>query len=428
MATRGQILDSVQNYLGEKAITGGGTWSRDILAAYLQEACNEHAQKCWSVRIIEYINSFYGVQEYVLPSYTGQILTVRYHDNTEGFESRDLTYDPKRYILDYSFGDSNLDDPEWYYTFQDTQAKGIGLYPIPDKPPVFKRKFEADVCQGWTPILDRSGAAPIVYGNNESLVLDEADDAGDTVVNGTGLDPCRMYISHVRLFLRREGHPPPGNFNLQVTSLEEDIYNTQYVSVDIPAASITVRPEWVLFDFSENPIEITDSSDSYSFTIRADAEYTYPVDGDTDIFDSAVWDRYNGRGILIGTETDESTDPAQTLAFFEMHRFRNDIEIEHYSNVVEIMTHDDDIPEVPGAYHHTLIKMVLEKAYMMGGHDLVLAREWGDKAAQEMLIAKGQAVIPTLGDRSFLKRTRGRSTNVQFNNSTGVFTGSFRRR
>ena len=421
--TVGQILDNVQNFLGESGITGGGTWNRDILRDYLRLCLNEHAQQCWSLKNIEWANSFYGVQEYVLNPNIGQILSVRYYDSSEGFESRELEYDPKRYILDQSFSESNLDDPLFYYRFQDGPFKGIGLYPIPDKKPIFERTFTSEVCPGWTPVLDRSGDTPVVFGNYISLSIEESEDSSETSVNGTGLDPCRVYVSHIGLYLRREGHSPPGNITLQITSDTEETYYNEFISAEIPAESIEVRPNWYLFDFTDNPIELTETSSNYIFSINADADYTYPVADDASIIDSEVWRRYNGRGILVGTEYNEDAEPAQTLAFFQMHRFRNDIEVELYSNVHVELTDDDQIPETPEAYHHTHVKQVLEKAYMMGGHNVQLASYWGIQASQEMVLHKGQAVIPTLGDRTFRKRRRRRLPNIQYDNSTGTFSG-----
>ena len=118
-------------------------------------------------------------------------------------------------------------------------------------------------------------------------------------------------------------------------------------------------------------------------------------------------------------------DPTVTddVMFIEMNRLREDIEVEYYSNVCDPLESDDDVPQTPKRYHRTHIYQVLEKSYLKGNYDTRAAAYWGSKAQSDILLAKGQAVIPTIGEQSYRQKRRRRLPNIQYNPRSGVFTG-----
>ena len=66
--------------------------------------------------------------------------------------------------------------------------------------------------------------------------------------------------------------------------------------------------------------------------------------------------------------------------------------------------------------------MVLDRAYMKGGYNVNLSRDWRNKAERAILDARTQAVIPTLGERREVLGSGGILTNVTYNQQSGLFT------
>lgn len=396
MSTRGEIRQGVRSYLGEPT---PGTWQDSEIHYFIQEAGNEHAKRTYSVKTVIYTSSIQNVRDYAFPPSFGDLLSVRYRDETINDEWG-LTYVDKDVLRDWSYTGTELGDPYYYYREQDS----FGLFPVPNKPLVIECAFEND-CPGFSDIYDRDANA----GFSQDFSLEVAPDMSEPMemeVRDTDLDPRCVWVSMVSLYLRRSGSYFPGNVWLSLTNLTEDTENFVQVSGELPASSINARPEWVHFDFTQNPIMIDPTATTYRMQLHVDEQYL-----------AAEPRNYGGSGIVLGTEDVEGTPQA----FFQMHRLRNDLEVEYYKNTVDLMETDDAVFDIPDRYTETIVKMVLEKCYLKGGFDPQLAAFWHAKAETELKEAKAQAVIPTLGKRRELRRSAPRMTNLTYNNRTGLF-------
>ena len=415
----GQLRASVRRQLGERRT---GTWEDVDLNEWFNEAQNEHAQRALSVRKTVHVSSLYGIQEYALPDDFGELMAVRYaYQDYEG--DRGLTYVTKQLVRDWSYSQTCHGDPEYYYYYQDSLIGDIiGLFPIPDKPYVFDYVFEGN-CQKWTPMLtDRDArypTTPTEFRNDIELeIVPEADEVGD--IPATDLDPCLVWCGQVDLYLRRRGHPYPGHiylsFGQKMTEDTEDVFVDgigSHISHQIPAAYIDARPNWIPFDFTQNPIEVSEIATRWQMELKGDGDYLFP--SGIELEDPAfVLKQYRGEGVLVGVGDND-------VAYIRFNRLRNDIEVEYYRNTCDRMEEDTDVPEVPQRYHHTLRKMVLEKAYLKGGYDMRLAERWGAEARSEISLARTQAVIPTMGDRLEIRSGRRRLLpNFQWDQKTGT--------
>lgn len=433
----GQLRASVRRQLGEQR--KAGTWTDEEINEWFNESQNEHAQRALSVRKTVHVSSLYGVQEYVLPDDYGELMAVRFaYQGHEG--DRGLTYVTKQLVQDWGYGNTSYGDPEYYYYYQDSQIGDIiGLFPVPNKPRIFENVFDG-VCQEFIPMLtDRDArypSTPTEFSNAMELDIDpELDEISE--IPAADLDPCIVWCGQVDLYLRRRGHPYPGNIYLtfgqqmlqsanvlqfrskplvfrgselaQDVGLEDGI--AEHISHQIPAAFIDARPNWIPFDFTQNPIEVTETPTRWKMTLRGDGDYLFPLGIELED-PSYVLRNFGGEGVLVGVEESD-------VAYFRLNRLRNDIEVEYYRNTCEPMEEDTDVPEVPQRYHHTLRKMVLEKAYLKGGYDMALAERWGSEARSEISLARTQAVIPTIGDRLELRSGRRRlQPNFQWDQKT----------
>lgn len=439
----GELRTSVRRYLGESG--RAGTWTDEELNAWINESCTEHAQRALSVRKTVYVSSLLGVQEYILPEDFGELMAVRF--NYEGHEgTRGLTYITKQLILDWGYSGTNLGDPEFYYYYHDSLIGDIiGLFPIPNKPRIFERSFTG-TCQQFTPMLtDRDARYPDVpteFTNHVEFCI-EAEDEVESIPT-TDLDPCRVWCSQIDLFLRRQGHPYPGEIYLSldqqakathdvlVFRSKQQVFRDEalalvgeneseivhHISRRIPAAYIDVRPGWVPFDFTENPIEITEDRTQYEMKLRGDGDYLFPLGIELED-PTYVLRSFGGAGVLVGTERETAENGGSLdVAYFRMNRLRNDIEVEYYRNYCDPMEEDTDVPQVPMRYHHTIRKMTLEKAYLKGGFDMALSQRWGAEAASEIVLARTQAVIPTIGERLELRGKRRLLPNFQWDQAS----------
>ena len=395
MSTRGGIRQGVRTYLGEPT---PGTWQDSEIDYFTQEAGNEHAKRAYSVKTIIYTSSIRNVRDYAFPPSFGDLLSVRYRDESIGDEWG-LDYVVKDVLRDWSYTGTESGDPYYYYREQDS----FGLFPVPNKPLVIECTYENE-CPGFTNIYDRETST----GFSQDFSLQVAPEMSEPIemeVRDTDLDPRCVWVSMVSLYLRRSGSYFPGKLWLSLTNLTgaDEFVHT---SGELTADSINSRPEWVHFDFTQNPIMIDPTETTYRMQLHVDSEYT------------AVEPRnYGGSGILLGTQEVEDS----TQAFFQMHRLRHDLEVEYYKNVCDLMHADDDVFDIPDRYTETIVKMVLEKCYLKGGYDPQLAAFWHAKAETEIQEAKAQAVIPTLGRRRELRRSTPRLANMTYNNRTGLF-------
>ncbi|MYB01994.1 MAG: hypothetical protein F4118_10065 [Acidimicrobiaceae bacterium] len=406
MSTRLVLRTAIRRYAGET--NRHGTWSDDDINAWIDEAQSEHAQRALSVKKRILVSSARGIQEYVLPTDFGELMSVRFaytgHEGTRG-----LTYVTKDVILDWGYSNNNLGDPEYYYYDQDIVVGDIiGLYPIPDKKRLFEYVFAGN-CPHSEPIQNYDDNT--TFQNIIELQIKPTDlelEAGDE------LDPCRVWSSQVDLFMSRKGFPFPGDVQLEFHGEE-----SKHISRPIPAGAFDIRPEWVPFDFTRNPIEINEDVMQYTVFVKGSTEYMFPVGVDPRSDNESVLEVYGGLGVHVGSTLSDGADGFGT-AYMRMNRLRNDIEINYYRNYCDPIT-DDDLPlEVPKRYHRTLQKMVLEKMYSKGGFDLRLQQKWKSEADAEIMHARAQAIIPTMGERSEIRSANRLQPNYQYDQATGV--------
>ncbi|MXZ00209.1 hypothetical protein F4Y93_06000 [Candidatus Poribacteria bacterium] len=395
MATRGEIRRGVRYHLGERT---PGTWQDDEINYFIQESGNEHAKRAYSVKTIIYTSTLQNVRDYAFPPNFGDLLSVRYRDESISDEWG-LDYVNKDVLRDWSYTGTENGDPYYYYREQDS----IGLFPVPNKPLVVDCSFEND-CPGFTEIFDRETSTGFSQDLSLEVVADTTEPT-EMEVRDTDLDPRCVWVGVVSLYLRRSGSYFPGKLWCSFTNLTGE-HQFVHVSGELSVDSINARPEWVHFDFTQNPIEINPTEQTYRMQLHVDNDY---IDAEPR--------NYGGSGILVGTETVEEIPQA----FFQMHRLRNDLEVEYYRNTCDVMTADDDKLNIPDRYTETIVHMVLEKCYLKDGYDPRLAAYWHAKAETEIKEAKAQAVIPTLGKRRELRRSYPRLSNLTYNNATGMF-------
>ena len=380
MPTRGVIRTEVRYHLGEYT---AGTWEDDALNYFIQQACNEHSQRAWSNKVVRFTSGIRGVQDYRFSPDFGQLCSIRYYD-VDGSD-RELDYTAKSVLRDYGFRGTELGRPCAYYREQDS----YGLFPIPDKKIILECKFEGS-CPHYTPVIVNRSTSPIEMYRSDFTVQIVND---ETVTNG-GLDPACIYVGMIGVYLRRKGTYYPGNLKMTLENVESGYVHE---SVEVPADTINPRPDWQIFDFTENPLEIYTDEIKYIMRLQGDSEYQ---DADPSV--------YGGGGVEIGTE-EEHENP-----YIEFHRLRNDIEIEYYRNVCDPLIKDDQELEIPQRYHHTIVKMVVSKAYGQNNYNLPASREWKADADADIMEAKAQAIIPTLGRRLEIRSSGRLNPNMQY--------------
>ena len=375
MPTRGVIRSQVRHHLGEMR---SGTWTDETLNYFIEESCDEHSQRAYSNKVIRFTSSIRHVQDYKFFPDFGELCSIRFYDEDGG--DRELDYVTRSVLRDWGYRGTELGRACCFYREQDS----FGLFPIPEKKVLMTCTFEGD-CPNFTPIITNREASPIeMFRNDISLQI-----VNDEVVENGGLDPSCVYIGLIGVYLRRKGTYYPGELSMSMQGSPEDEHYVQ-TSGAIRADTINARPDWVAFDFTHNPIEVNESDQDYILRLFGDAQYQ-----------DANPAEYGGSGVEIGT------DPDTNILYFEMHRLRNDIEVEYYRNKCDPLLHDDQKLEIPQRYHHTIVKMTVSKAYARNNYNLPAAREWEDKANKDIKLAKAQAIIPTLGKRSEI-RTSGR--------------------
>ena len=372
MPTRGVIRTQVRYNLGEMR---AGTWTDETLTYFIEEACDEHSQRAYSNKVTRYASSIQYVQDYAFSPDFGELCSIRYFDEDGG--DRELDYVTRAVLRNWGYRGTELGRACAYYREQDA----FGLFPIPEKPPVLECKFEGS-CPNFLPTLDRTETPFAEFRNDFNVQI-----VNNEHVENDGLDPACVYIGQVSVHLRRKGRYYPGTLKM---SIEDTASGFFHDSVPVRADTINPRPEWVTFDFTHNPIEAHTEEANYTLRIIGDAAYQ---DADPQ--------EYGGIGVEIGAE------PEHAIAYLQMHRLRNDIEVLYYRNKCDPLLHDDQALEIPQRYHHTIVKMVTAKAYQKGNYNLPAARDWRADAEADIKIARAQALIPTLGERSEI-RTGGR--------------------
>ncbi len=369
-----EIREAVRDILGEQH---QGFWADDELNRYIQLACDRHAQEALSVPTTENTTSLPGVQEYILPPYFGEMRRVRWHTDTD--EVWTLKNAPKTDILNRqgrgAFSTVS-GDPEVYYY----DAYRIGLYPVPNKKPVFSLEPPEDACENW------------------QTLTAERDPDDDTVTElyteDVYLKPegvCNVFCSHVSLWMRRNARPVDGAVRLRIHPLGKPDYEYWY-SGYININDIGVLPEWVHFDFTYSPVELTPDVEGYNITFIVDRN-----------FYNTPRAAYGDDGPQFAVEV---FDDGTRGMYFQMHEFRQDIELDFYKNEVAAIDTDYEDLEVPNPYHRTIISMVIGRALRKNGRDLQGALVWEAEAEKEIKAARAQAVLRTRGR---MLRTEGAS-------------------
>ena len=382
-----EIRQAVRDILGE---THEGFWTDDELNRYIQLASNRHAQEGLSVPTTVRTTSLPGLQEYQLPPEFGEMREVRWH-TTQG-EHWTLDNVPKCDIQDMQSLGTQVDtgDPYSYYN----DAGFIGLYPVPNKPPLFEFAPPAGGCNWQTLDLGRDpddDSVTEIY--SEDVYLSPEED-----------DICDIYCAHVSLWMRRNARPIDGAFRLRIKPLGKPEYEYNY-SGYVNIRDLGVLPEWIHFDFTFDPIEFDSAVPGYNFSFILDADfYNIPRTA------------YGDDGPQFAVE---EVDGMKSL-YFQFHQYRNDIEINYYKNEIGPINTDYEDLEIPNAYHRTLVKMVVAYALRKGGRDTPYALVWEAEVDKEIKAARAQAVLRTRGRIQRTEGRRGRyyGPDATYNNGT----------
>lgn len=353
-----------------------GFWNDDELDRAIKQESDRHAQEALSVEAQVSASSVPDVIDYQLPDDFGEIKDVRFIDNiTTGPES--LDYVRRTEILE-ELGEINTVGEPWvFYRWEDA----IGLYPVPNKPPIFKRTFETDNPENYVRIYDPEASGTRQFFNNIDLNLEDDED-----------DPFyRILISHISVYLRRDTIAMPGTIELYVREPDKGFYN---ISQPLPASAVAPLGDWFTFDFNHSPIEVLAGDPrTYQLLFITSDEY---ISEDRSHF---------GEGVQVAVEDENDTD----VAFFQLHQMKDDIEIDYYRNTTDDFVDDDSLIQLPSRYHRTLIKMVLGRVWKKQGRDLQTALVYDREVMKEISYARSQAQIKTLGSILRTERHRRRS-------------------
>lgn len=385
MPTLGVVRSQVRYHLGES--NRPGTWKDPELNYLIWQSCNEHAQRAWSNEKKRFASSIKYVQDYFFPNDFGELKSIRFFD--ENGHDRELIHVTREVLRDWGYRGTEVGTPCAFFREQNS----YGLFPIPQKKILFENTFEGD-CPNFCPVLDRSTSPFDTFSNNFNLQV--VVENNDEYVDRDGLDPTCVYVGQVGVYLRRKGRHYPGNLGMSFQGVPH-AENFVHDAGRIPADTINARPDWIYFYFTENPIEINTDLQEFTMRITPDGEYQ-----------DAVPEEYGGIGVEIGADEDFET------AFIQLHRLRNDMEILYYSNYCEELVSDDQELEIPRRYHQTIVKQTVGKAYAKGNMNLSASQYWTAQADREIMVAKAQAKIPTLGSRSELRSAIGGQANVEY--------------
>lgn len=370
---RYEIREAVRDILGDPT---SGFWDDDELNRHIQLACNRHAQEAYSVSVTENTTSLPGVQEYVVPPYFGEMRRVRWHTDTDDVYS--LKHVPKTDVINRTQSEysSVHGNPRVYYY----DAHRIGLYPVPNKKPIFSLEPPDDECEYWQTIAAErdpdTDHVTELYSEDVSIDFQES---------------CSVFCSHVSLWMRRNARPVMGAVRLRIHPLGKPDYE-YYFSKFVNVRDMGIRPEWLHFDFTFHPMELDPDVERFNFTFIADQDF------------------YNTPRAAYADEGPQfavnrvGEDPH---LYFQLHEFRQDIELDFYKNEVDQIDTDHEDLEVPDTYHRTIIKMVLGYALRKGGRDLTGALYWEAEAEKEIKQARAQAALRTRGRMLRTEGARG---------------------
>ena len=365
--TLNEILESVRDDLGE---SGQQYWKDPELERWAYLTFNRLARRGLCVPAEVKTNSLPGVQEYQLPPGFGELMNVRYIDEPL-YGAVPLVYVDKQSIVTAYGTLYTIGTPYACYTYQDK----LGLYPLPHKPPVLDCSFEGK-CETFTDIFDREGEGEPYACRFEVSIEHSTGETGE-------LDPCRVQVGHISVYLRRKGLPYDGSIRMRMRPVSDDEDYTVY-SKWVSARDIDIRPEWLHFDFMLSPVELNETQTLWELTILADSDY----------HDVTVADQ-SGPGVQIGV-TDEN------IAYLQMHRHRKDIEIDFYRNACPRITDADEelgLPFFPPLrYHDTAVSMIVEQALRKGQYDLPAAADYRRRNDEDIRYARSQSKIKTKGD------------------------------
>ena len=391
MATLNGILESIYDELGER----NGHWKEAELVRWAQLALTRHAREALSVPAEVKTTTLPGVQEYELPSDFGELIDVRYRDQYSS-KPEPLIYVDKQTLLTAHGSIFYIGEPSECYIFQDK----IGLYPVPDKEPFYERTFEGDGTEFTNILTDGTNG----FEDEFSLALEDVSEP-------------RIEISHIGVYLKREGYPYPGDIQMWMTPTTaqgDSVSEYTLKSHPIPALTVNVEPEWVLFDFSSAPVTLLSETVTWKMSFQLDADYR-----------NAYPSTYQGPGVQIGIDTTGDTE----TAWLQFHCMTNDLEIDYYRNTCPpVLNHDEELglPYYPPArYHPTIIDMVLKKAMRKGQYNMAAANDYEARSNRDIMYARAQATLKTRGDiqrvpkRVRLANRRGPYVNYQ----SGRFRG-----
>lgn len=387
---RGEIREAVRDDIGEPR---EGFWKDAEINRWIQRASNRHAREALSVERTRLSSSVQGVQEYGFPPNFGQLIGARF--KLEGSDrKRRLVYIPKSRIAEWGFQDTFPGTPRFYYVYD----KGIGLFPVPNTPPLLEHTFSSDECANFVQRLD-TGPPNSVYQTAITLRLRPPTGDEDTL--------CTAYVSYLSLYLRRYGFPYQGE--LQLAFFRGGNHTFRYDSSVIYAENVSSVPGWYHFDFSNNPIEVNSTEQTYGLVLYADSDYLSHLSGAP-----------GEVGIQVGAE------PNDDVAYFQLHEFRNDIETDFWANTCRKMTLDTDVPEVREDYHDTLIHMTDSYAMKKGGRFLRLAQEHEAIAQGEINQARTHQLQKTQGEKVNPDSIGDYDTTyLDYNDTTETFTLNF---
>lgn len=378
---RGKFRYHVRSLLGDPGPYG--TWDDDELNEYTQLESDRHAQEALSVEAEGVITSIYGVIDYQLPYDFGELKDLRYLSDTQE-DADSLDYVNRSAILDVYGETTSLGVPFCFYRWEDT----VGLYPVPNKPPILKRSFPHQRPQFYQPIVETDTGSTVYY--NDTLNLRIEDDPDDPFY--------RVFVSHVSVYLRRDARIIPGDLQMIFQEPLESAKDTPFYrySVPVPAANIAPVGDWYHFDFSINPIRIpAGEGREYVLSIAATPPYL-----------EADWEEYGDRVEIAINTVSDGEGRIQNPAYFQLHQLRDDIELDYYRNTTDELTSDDDEIQLPQRYHRTLIEMVVARALRKNSYDLVGANMYTKKTDKEISYARTQAQVKTLGPIQRVERYR----------------------
>ena len=393
--TRGEIRRYVYNQLGDR----GGFWAEVVVNDFIQLAADRHAREGLSVERSRKTNSLPGVQEYDFPDNYGELIAVRYNDEGLGYEGNQLTLADKSALLDSGYDSNFLGYPQYYYVFDD----GFGLFPIPNKPPIFQHTFEGR-CPFF--ISPQNLDSDTFYRNRINLDIEFDDD-------DTADEDCNVYVSHIGMYLRRQGAPYPGELTLAMSQLDDggDVM-FRVDSAPIYVEDISTRPQWYTFDFSDSPLELTPDVKFYDMWLYTNLKYS-----------QTLMEAPDGMGILVGGEPVRSNGETIDTAFFQLHRLRNDIEIDYWANKTKRLTTDDESPEPHERHHEALIELTLGQAWAVANRNLRLAQWHEGKGVDQINQSRTRQLKRAHGKRIRTERiTLANVPYSTYNQASDTFT------